>query len=282
MARSRSRNAATVILGIALLLTLGNCKKADEETQPQAVNFTISVYNHMKAGVQRTITKSGYLNSTMNLTYAEVAIDGVSQRYMVAREPNIGKRLGYTTNGTLAIQTTTTTAIDVFLFDMTGSQETYLQDIMNLYPEFYMGRHSKWYRRNFDGRTPNNEFQSNFEVVFYDLNLALATPFVVGSCSTYGGVPGTDFSYGCKALLADGDKYYEQKWICVDNERLHNTPAAVQRVMLAEIWESLPKINNIGGNSSQLLICEPGGARLNAIGANLIRFAFLMAVERNQ
>jgi hypothetical protein len=282
MARNRSWNVAAVILGIALLLPLGCCKKSDEVTPPQTVTFTISVYNHVKAGVQRTVTKSGYVNNTISLAFADVAIDGVSQRYMVAREPNIGKRLGYTTSGFLDIQTTASTNIDVYLFDMNGSQESYLQDIMNLYPEFYMGRHSKWYRRNFDGRTPNNEFQSNFEVVFYDLNTALATPFIVGSCSAYGGVPGTDFSYGCKDLQADGDKYYEQKWVCVDNESMYNIPERIQRTMLAEIWEALPKINNIGGNPSQMLICDSGGCRLNAIGANLLRFAFLMAVEKNQ
>jgi hypothetical protein len=270
------RKAAGIGIIVISILPFAQCKQSDETPPPQMVTFTISVYNHMLAGVQKTKTKEGYANNTLQLSSSEIGIPGVSQLYMAAREPNMGARLGTTTNGVLGIQTSNSTSIDVYCFSTgDGVQESYFQDIMKLNPELKMGRDSKWYRRNFDGRTPNNEFQSNFETVFSDCNNALYAPFRVGSCMSQGGVSGTDFSYGCRDLISDGDKGYEEKWVCVDNERADNSPYSVQRVAMAEIWESLAKMNNIGGAPSQRLICN--GDRLNDIGKNLLRFAYIMA-----
>jgi hypothetical protein len=270
------RKAAGIGIIVISILPFAQCKQSDY-VPPPTVIFTISVYNHMLAGVQKTITKEGYASNTLQLSFSEIGIPSVSQLYMAAREPNMGARLGTTTNGVLGIQTSNSTSIDVYCFSTgDGVQESYFQDIMKLNPELKMGRDSKWYRRNFDGRTPNNEFQSNFETVFSDCNNALYAPFRVGSCMSQGGVSGTDFSYGCRDLISDGDKRYEEKWVCVDNERADNSPYSVQRVAMEEIWEALAKINNIGGNPSQMLICD-GSQRLNKIGENLLRFAYIMA-----
>ena len=263
-------------IGAAAGLSTG-CKNPPGPEPPTPVTFYISVYDHMLATPQRTITKEGYTNSGLQLSFSEIGIPSVSQLYMAAREPNMGARLGTTTNGVLGIQTSNSTSIDVYCFSTgNGVQESYFQDIMKLNPELFMGRDSKWYRRNFDGRTPNNEFKGNFETVFSDCNNALYAPFRVGSCMSQGGVPGTDFSYGCRKLQADGSWNVAEKWVCVDNESLHNVASSVQRVAMEEIWESLAKMNNIGGNPSQMLICD-GSQRLNDIGKNLLRFAYIMA-----
>ncbi|MFH0870272.1 MAG: hypothetical protein V1866_04420 [archaeon] len=271
------KTAAVIGFGIMSLLPNAACKGPSDPDIPKPVTFYISVYDHMKAGVQRTLTKEGASNSAITIQFSEVAIGDVSQLYMAAREPNMGARLGTTTNGVLGIQTSNSTSIDVYCFSTgDGVQESYFQDIMTLNPELKMGRDSHWYRRNFDGRTPNNEFQSNFETVFSDCNNALWAPFRVGSCMSQGGVSGADFSYGCKKLLADGDKDYDAKWVCVDNEKLYNIPERIQRTAMAEIWEALAKMNNIGGNPSQMLVCD-GSQRLNDIGKSLLRFAYIMA-----
>jgi hypothetical protein len=119
------------------------CKKTDDVPPPQPVTFTISVFDHIKAGVQRTLTKSGFFNSYLNLTFAEVAIDGVSQLYLAARKPNIGARLATATNGVLNVPTTTETSIDVHCFSLEGVSEDYFAQIMGQGPVLVAGRDSK-------------------------------------------------------------------------------------------------------------------------------------------
>jgi hypothetical protein len=271
-----TKAAVLLLLAAVLILPLGSCKKADEEPQP--VTFTISVYNHMKAGVQKTLTKSGLLNSTISLTFAEAAIAGVSQNYMVAREPNMGKRLGLTERGegTMSIATGSSTSIDVYRFNLENASDALFADVMSQgAPRLYAGRNSKWFRKNFDGYTPNNEFQSEWENAFNDINEAFQNPFPVGSCTSHGGVDGTDWSYGYGfSVGGGGDKSDTRKAIWTDSNSLHNYSYAISRINMDELWELLGGINDIGGNSSFMLICN--GTRLNPTGKNLGRFYMLM------
>jgi hypothetical protein len=264
---------AAGMAGLSIVSTIGCNKSPAGPDIPVETDFIINVYNHMK-GLDHTTSKKGYTNSKIQIYFSDLGIGGVSAQYLAARKPNMGARLATTTNGVLNIPTTNETTIDVYCFSYDGgAQESHFQEIMGQGPVLVNGRNGNWYRKNFDGRTPNNEYQNNFKTVFNDLNNALMNPFSVGSTSSQGG---TVWSYGCRYLSAgDGNKSYTDHWVCVDDISLHSNPSEIQRVMMAEMWEALPRIDNIGGGPSQMLICN--GDRLNSIGVNLIRFAYIMA-----
>lgn len=265
------RMAAGFGLAILGIMSGAACKGSPAGPDlPEPTTFYISVYDHMKPGVQKTLTKEGMTNSAIMIQYSDVAIGDVSTQLMVAREPNIGKRLGYTTNGAMSVATGNSQNIDIYLFS--GGLENNMQEIMGQGPVLVAGRNSNWYRKNFDGYTPNNEFQAEWDHAFNEVDNALNNPFPVGSCSPQGG----NWSYGYGSSPGGGgDKDYSKKAIWSDSKSLHEKSYTIIRANLEELWEALGRINNIGGGASINIIAN--GTSLNQTGHNLARFYMLMA-----
>ncbi len=273
------RGAGIVLLGST---TVGNmllstaCNNPVGPEPPEEVNIQLNVYKHMQ-GLANTIVKRGYTNSVLQVAFNELGVDGVSSMYMVARKPNMGARMGITSNGVLGVQTDNSTIYDIHCFSYDGSSDSDFAAIAGANPVLRCGsnpRDSKWFRKDFDG-VEYRGFQAEWEHAFAQVNNAFRVAYPVGSCSPFGGVDGTDWSYGCGFTVADGDKSDDRKAIWVNNVGLHNSSYAITGTAIAELWEVLGRINNpFGGPVGDQII---NGTTLNTRGVNTGRFYMIWA-----
>jgi hypothetical protein len=252
-------------------------KKNDDEAEIKDEVYTIRYWNHMMASPQKTLTKTLKPGTAFQATVSESGLSNVSQQYIAARYPDMGKLLGFGQDGTVSVVTASkNNTIDVYCFDMTdvtNEQLTKIAGMSNPNPSVLPGRHSKWYKRHF-----NNQPDTNLDTwynAFKTVNDALQKPFIVGSCSYSGGTAGTDFSWGWGDVGGGwGDKSYNNKYIITDLNKIifaNKGLIFAQDVNVEEIGEGIPGLLNIGPTNSKDVICTNG--LLNRTGVSLMRYA---------
>jgi hypothetical protein len=260
MARSRSGNAVLAILGIALLLPLGSCKKSDEA--PQEIQFTFEIADNM-IGVVRTMTKSGFANASMTVTAAETEISGVVAGYISIQDPTTGKIIGHG-NGSANFSTGSSTNYKIIRFhDGNGLKELY-DAAVALGMRLYTKRDSAWGRKDGSGATG---YESVWTNVFSQVNDALQNPFPLRSIRT----GGSDDFYGFDTRGGEGGAVLSERRIYINPAVSTLRPDQI-RTGLSELTEYLFMFNNIFGQPTQMTICDPQSDQLNNTGFCLIRF----------
>lgn len=258
MARSRSWNAAMAILGIALLLPLGSCKKSDDS--PQEIQFAFEIVDHV-TGIGRTIIKAGFANANMTVTTAETEISGVVDGYIAIQDPSTGNILG-SGNGSASFQTGNSTNYRVIRFhDGPGLKEIY-DALVAQKIQLYAGRNPGFGRKDAPGFEYGKE--AIWENVFNQVNNALANPFKLGSVSR----GGTANWYGFKNE-GDGGKEIGNHWIYVNPQ--NRSDIAQIAAGLEELTEYLGGFNNVLGSTNERFIT---GSTLNGNGVAGERFIF--------
>lgn len=130
MAKNRSWNVWMALLGIALLLPLGSCKKSDEIPPAQDVMLSIDVYNHTQGLIYDNYKITVQAGSMVSLTKAMFNVTGVKSEYLILRKLHSGEMPGAfvadTNMGALTVPAPNTDT-DYDLFLLNDSETPYAQ-----------------------------------------------------------------------------------------------------------------------------------------------------------
>jgi hypothetical protein len=274
MRRNRSWNAALSILGIALLLLLGSCKKADEVAPtPQAITINFEVIDHMTGVVGMTLTKNGFVGTSMTITTAETEIAGVVADFISIWDPAARVVLNSSKTGTVAFTPSASTQLQVIRFhNGDGHKEVYdwlaAQNSLHL----YAGRESTWSRLDEAGVTGNESVWTGTDGVFTQVKQILNNPFKVGDVTTI--ASGGQNKYGFwNSLGGDGGNDLSQRLVYVSPAHLPTDISQI-RVGVIELVEYLGAFNNIFSKPTSLTFMDAGGYVANDKCEAGLRFIF--------
>jgi hypothetical protein len=256
--------ASGIVAGIIVLLVLGSCKKAEDVSEE--IQYTLDIVDHVTGG-GKSMSKTGYANSSMVVTTSEAEISGVVAGYISVQDPYTGKILGSGSNGTVTFTTTTSMDYRVIRFhDGEGFKELY-DALVAAGITLYAGRGSLWGRKDDTGITGAESIWTGSGHVFDQVESALRLPFWLGGLMT----GGHENWYGFNTH-GDSGKDVGQRWIYVNPQDRSDVEQV--RAGLEELIEYLGAFNDILGETTQMTLCDPGSDVLSEKGLACLRFIF--------
>lgn len=260
----------SAIAGLGLLAN--SCNKETPVEPPTPVTLTLRYINHTQGsyGTKTVNTESG---SNVIVKPRDISGGQVDEQRVAVREEDFGKLVVFSKTGQASFSAPNQdTTYEVYGFN-TGSAADY--DLMDEQEaNLHLGKSEyNVYRRDFDGLTGSEDLWAN---VFTQLNDALKH-----SWATYGQInrqPDAttgDFSYGY-GITPGGPDGGSPGWHTDD--RIVVFPGAddisIVSAGLAETFELICKVDDIGGSDSRNTICHWGSDKLNNIGRDLFAYVF--------
>lgn len=238
--------------GMAAGLTLGiitgwGCPSPS----PTPTTFYIAVTNHMSGEVYQTIPIEGFTNSNISVNYNQLAggITDLAANYFVVRDGGpTATRLGLAVNnpGNISINTKDNNQLKAYVLE---SGAPYYA--ISLGGEVGVPQNDTGKRMNFDGQTPNNEYEQEvFQNTFNQINNALRNQGFDTGYRINGSIGGGNaFVYGCADCDGNAGAHstYQgfERTILV-NTRYGLTLTGMKNVCIAEAVERFTLSNNPG------------------------------------
>jgi hypothetical protein len=257
-----------LLIGLAVLGTSG-CKSGGPTgpEKPVSVTLQFDVYNHTK-GLITNFTRTVMSGENVVINIGELGVVGVDpQRIAIRRDP-FGRLEMFSNVGSASfVALKQITSYDVILFNASNNAPYQWMDDLNsqLYKD---KRDYTVYRKDYDGQTGPEDVWAS---VFDQLNAALDMGWVKwGYIARQPSGTSGDFSYGYgNSNGADG--WHQGSWITV-NPITNDSFISRTAVGLAEAFENICQVDNIGGTASLVTIQYLGV--LNPKGKDLFAYVF--------
>jgi len=283
-----SRNWPLVILGVGAaaagiyFLT----KKKNDTTPPPPIDVTISLdaYNSTK-GLQKSLeARTVKAGSTIDIPITDLGVTGVDAKYVAVYSEDFKTKIAFDTDSSATFAAPQSNAkYHIILFNKLGKNPLGQQVTYDWVKDASLQnnkRNHKVYRKDFDGQTMEERVWGGEALpeiggkrgVFDQLKAALNVGYTTwGSIDRQPTATSGDFSYGAgnsKGNLG----WHGGSYITVNAKKLEDIKSMVA-VGLAEAFENLLNVNDIGGQSSSLSIQSQ--AVLVQNGKDLFVFAYI-------
>jgi len=262
-----ARAAGAIAIGSIPIINAACGKKDSPEGPAVPVTLQFEVYN-LTEGYRTSFARNIMSGQNVNIKISDLRYNDVDSHRIAVREKNMGPLANFSATGEANFTAPGQNMnYDVILFNASNNAHYQWMDDQN--SGLYMSkRNYAVFRRDFDGQTGPEEVWAN---VFYQLNAALDLGWVkLGSI--YRQPSSGDFSYGY------GDSFghagvHAGAYITV-NSKIGPDEGAMTTIGLAEAFENICKVQNIGGDSSWHIICPNLDGVLNHVGRDLFAYVF--------
>jgi len=283
-----SRNWPLVILGVgaAAAGVYFLTKKKNDTTPPPPIDVTISLdaYNSTK-GLQKSLeARTVKAGSTIDIPITELGVTGVDTKYVAVYSEDFKTKIAFDTDSSATFTAPQSNAkYHIILFNKLGTNFIGQQASYDWVKDARLQnnkRSHKVYRKDFDGQTMEERVWGGANLpeiggkkgVFDQLKASLNVGYTTwGSIDRQPNATSGDFSYGAgDSIGADGQHLGTR--ITVNAKKLKYIMSMVA-VGLAEAFENLLNVDNIGGNPSSISIQYQ--AVLTQNGKDLFVFAYI-------
>lgn len=273
-----------VVATAAAAYLLLHKKKTSTPAQPTNVTISLDAYNSTK-GFQKDLTaKTVQSGSSVTVNISDTGVSGVDSKYIAVYREDFKQKIAFGSAGSATFTAPQSNVkYHIILFNALGTNPLGQQvsyDWVQGASLLNSKRNHIVYRKDFDGQTGpeavwGGEYIPEIKAngVFDQLNSALNVGYATwGHVDRQPTATSGDFSYGFgNSNGADG--WHNGNWITVNPVTLtHDTPRMVS-IGLAEGFENLLRIDNIGGYSSSITMQYH--ALLNQTGKDLLVFAYI-------
>lgn len=249
--------------------------QAETSQKPLAVTITLRYINHTRGPYGKKIieTTSG---SLITITPNDIAGGHVDAKRVAVREEGFGKLVGFSDNGQFSFKAPAHDATyEIYGFNIRSRADYSLMD-----NDTFAGKGAKLFKgkRFLVARRQDWHNVSGPEYlwakVFGQLNYALKHKWATyGHIKRKGKAKTADFSYGY-GIPTDGIKtggWHQGDRIFV---RADMIPIAIFRIALAEAFELICQVDDIGGKSTHKNIWD-SGLNMNRKGRDLFAYVFV-------
>jgi len=241
------------------------CKKATDDI-PQEVTLQFDVFNHTQ-GYRNQFSRTVLGGDSLAIKVSDLGINDVDPQRIAIRQDNFGGLVTYSATGEVTFMAPKQSAnYDIILFNSSNNAPYSWMDRSNL---VHGTRNFTVYRQDFDGQTGP---ESIWENVFNQLNSALDLGWVKwGSINRQPNATNGNFSYGYGSDSHGGSGWHQGNLIII-NPKLCSNELVMTLVGLAEAFENICGVDDIGGHSSSMTIQTNGV--LNPVGKDLFAYVF--------
>lgn len=285
-----SRNWPLVILGVgaAAAGVYFLTKNKDDTTTPEPVDVTVSLdaYNHTKGFKKNLEARTVKSGSTIDIPITSTGVTGVDTKYVAVYSEDFKTKIAFDSDGSATFTAPQgNIKYHIILFDALGTNiygdQVSYDWIQN--SRLHSGkRNHVVYRRDFDGQTMEERVWGGEALpelggkrgAFDQLDEDLRTSYNVvwGHVDRQPTATTGDFSYGAgDSIGADG--LHAGSYITVNAKKLHYSIMSMVATGLAEAFESLIGVDDIGGRTTRSTIQSQGVANENC--KRLILFAYI-------
>ena len=284
-----SRNWPLVILGVGAaaagiyFLT----KKKNDTTPPPPIDVTISLdaYNSTK-GLQKSLeARTVKAGSTIDIPITELGVTGVDAKYVAVYSEDFKTKIAFDTDSSATFTAPQSNAkYHIILFNKLGKNPAGQQVTYDWVKDASLQnnkRNHKVYRKDFDGQTMEERVWGGKSLpeiggkrgVFDQLKATLNVGYTKwGGIDRQPTATSGDFSYGAgDSIGADG--VHAGSYITVNAKKLDYRMKSMVGIGLAEAFENLLNVDDIGGRPSSATIQSQGVANENC--KRLILFAYI-------
>ena len=264
-----------------------NFKKEEEPPPgPKDVTITLDAYNHTE-GFQKDLTaRTVREGSAVAISIADTGVTGIDTKYIAVYSEDFKTKIAFDSDAEANFTAPSTNVkYHVIMFNALGTNphgDQVSYDWISGSKLYNGKRNHTVYRQDFDGQTMEERVWGGADLpeiggkrgVFDQLNDKLKTSYNItwGSIDRQPTATTGDFSYGAgDSNGADG--YHYGSKITVNAKKLDYGMKQMVATGLAEAFENLLNVNNIGGRPSSATMQSQGVANENC--KRLLLFAYI-------
>jgi len=267
--------AAAVLLSVALGGVV--CKSPSETAPPPPVTVTVraTFYNHTQGPLGEKVY-SGISGQPLLIRVNDISASNIDSQRIAVRQAGAGSGLGplvgFSRNGEVSTTYPSSSGNwEVYLMN-TGAGADY--SLIDYWVDKGEGKllyspDAKWFRQNFNGYTgPEEPINDAINQLNNTLNYSWKKYGSYNKVSN-GGNFGVGYDY------CSGNAGISTSVWAGCNPNICTTYVPRLKIFLDEIFELQTQVDDIGGSSSNSVICDLSTGNLNAIGRDLLGYVYV-------